>query len=83
MATRADWGRTLARSHGDFDALLVGSKMGVLVDKTPEGWQRFKIVISSIVRGGAGETSTIIRSEAQFAFTPPISRAPSGDRQGS
>jgi hypothetical protein len=36
MAARADCGRTLARSHGDFDALLVGTEVGVLVDKTPE-----------------------------------------------
>jgi len=36
MAARTDCGRTLARSHGDFDALLVGTEVGVLVDKTPE-----------------------------------------------
>jgi len=36
MAARADCGRTLARSHGDFDALLVGTEVGVLVDKTRE-----------------------------------------------
>jgi hypothetical protein len=36
MAARADCGRTLARSHDDFDALLVGTEVGVLVDKTPE-----------------------------------------------
>jgi hypothetical protein len=36
VAARADCGRTLARSHGDFDALLVGTEVGVLVDKTPE-----------------------------------------------
>lgn len=36
MAARADCDRTLARSHGDFDALLAGAEMGVLVDKTPE-----------------------------------------------
>ena len=29
-------GRTLARSYGHFDALLVGTEVGVLVDKTPE-----------------------------------------------
>src|SRR5580698_2790917 len=36
MAARADCGRTLARSHGHFDTLLVGTEVGVLVDKTPE-----------------------------------------------
>ena len=36
MATRADCGRTLARSHGHFDTLLVGTEVGVLVDKTSE-----------------------------------------------
>src|SRR5882757_8713916 len=35
MAARADCGRTLARSHGHFDALLVGTEVGVLLDKTP------------------------------------------------
>jgi hypothetical protein len=34
MAARADCGRTLARSHGHFDTLLVGTGVGVLVDKT-------------------------------------------------
>jgi hypothetical protein len=34
MAARADCGRTLARSYGHFDALLVGNEAGVLVDKT-------------------------------------------------
>jgi hypothetical protein len=36
MAPRADCGRTLARSYGHFDALLVGTEVGLLVDKTPE-----------------------------------------------
>ena len=36
MATRADCGRTLARSYGHFDALFVGAEVGVLVHKTPE-----------------------------------------------
>jgi len=36
MAARADCSRTLARSHGHFDTLLVGTKVGVLVDKTSE-----------------------------------------------
>jgi hypothetical protein len=36
MATRAHCGRTLARSYGHFDAILVGTEMGLLVDKTSE-----------------------------------------------
>src|SRR5437763_618312 len=36
MAARADCGRTLARSDGHFDTLLVGTEVGVLVDKTSE-----------------------------------------------
>ena len=36
MAARADCGRTPARSHGHFDTLLVGTEVGVLVDKTSE-----------------------------------------------
>jgi hypothetical protein len=36
MGARADCGRPLARSRGHFDALLVGTQVGVLVDKTPE-----------------------------------------------
>jgi hypothetical protein len=36
MADRADCGRTLARSHSDFDALLVGSEVSVLVNRTSE-----------------------------------------------
>jgi hypothetical protein len=36
MAARADCGRTLARSHGRFDTLLVDTEVGVLVDKTSE-----------------------------------------------
>ena len=36
MAARADSGGTLPRSHGHFDALLVGTEVGVLVDKTSE-----------------------------------------------
>ena len=34
MAARADCGRTLARSQDHFDALLVGTETGVLIDKT-------------------------------------------------
>ena len=40
----------IARSHGDFDALLVGTEVGMLVDKPRKRWQRFKIVISSMAR---------------------------------
>ena len=36
MAARADGGRTLARSYGHFDALLVGTEVGLLVDKASE-----------------------------------------------
>ena len=36
MAGRANYGRTLARPYGHFEALLVGTEVGVLVDKTPE-----------------------------------------------
>jgi len=34
--SRAHCGRSLARSHGPFDALFVGTEMGVLVDKASE-----------------------------------------------
>ena len=50
MAARADCGRTLARSHGHYDTLLVGTVVGVLVDKPRKRWQRFRIVISSMTR---------------------------------
>ena len=36
VAARTDCSRTLARSHGHFDTLLVGTEVGVLVDKTSE-----------------------------------------------
>jgi hypothetical protein len=36
MAMRANCGRTFAWSHGHFNALLVGTEVGSLVDKTPE-----------------------------------------------
>src|SRR5262249_58513529 len=36
MAARADCGRTFARSQDDFDALLVGTETGALIDKTSE-----------------------------------------------
>ena len=34
MAARADCGRALARSHSYFDALLVGSEAGLLINKS-------------------------------------------------
>jgi hypothetical protein len=36
MAARADGGGTLARSHGDLNALVVGSESGLVVDESPE-----------------------------------------------
>ena len=36
MAARTDCGRTLARPHGDFDALLVRTEAGVLINKAPK-----------------------------------------------
>src|SRR5215467_6376265 len=36
MTARADGRRTTAGTHGDFDALLVGTEAGMLVDKAPE-----------------------------------------------
>jgi hypothetical protein len=36
MAARADCGRTLARSHSHFDALLVGTEVSILVNKASE-----------------------------------------------
>ena len=36
VATRADRGRTLARSYGHFEALFFGAEVGVLIHKTPK-----------------------------------------------
>jgi hypothetical protein len=36
MAERTNRRRALSRAHGYFDTLLVGTEMGVLVDKTSE-----------------------------------------------
>ena len=36
MAARADGGRTLARPHGHFDALVVRTECGAMIDKSPE-----------------------------------------------
>lgn len=36
MASRADCDRALSRSYGYFDALVVSTEVGVMVDKTPE-----------------------------------------------
>jgi len=69
MATRADCGRTLARSHGHFDTLLVGTEVGVLVDKTSE---TMAAVQNRDQFHGAeasgGEASTINRFQVQLAF---------------
>ena len=50
MAARANRRRTLARTHGDLDALLVGTEAGLLVNKPGRRWQRFRIVMSSMAR---------------------------------
>ena len=50
MAARADCGRTLSRSYGHSDAILVGTEVGLPVDKTPETMAGFGIVMSSTVR---------------------------------
>ena len=36
MAARADGRRTLARPHGDLNALVVGTEAGLLVNESPE-----------------------------------------------
>jgi hypothetical protein len=36
MTAGADGGGTLARPHGDFNALVVGSESGLVVDESPE-----------------------------------------------
>jgi hypothetical protein len=36
MAPRADGGGTLARPHGDLNALVVGSESSLVVDESPE-----------------------------------------------
>ena len=36
MAARTDRRRTLARPHGDLDALVVGTEAGVLINESPE-----------------------------------------------
>jgi hypothetical protein len=36
MATGTDSPRTFAWTHGDFDALVIGSEAGMLVNKAPE-----------------------------------------------
>jgi len=61
MAARADWGRTFARSQDHFDALLVGTEAGVLLDKTSE-------TMAAVQDRGqfhGGETSTIDRPQTQ------------------
>jgi hypothetical protein len=36
MAARADGGGTLARPHGDLNALVIGSESGSVVNESPE-----------------------------------------------
>src|SRR5215469_3901426 len=60
MTARADCGRTFARSYDHFDALLVGTEVGLLVNKPGKRWHWFKIVISSMARREVeGAASTI------------------------
>src|SRR5215831_3925341 len=61
MAPRADCGRTFARSQGHFDASLVATETGVLIDKTSE-------TMAAVQDRGqfhGGETSTINRRQTQ------------------
>jgi hypothetical protein len=61
MAAGADGGRTSARSQDHFDALLIGTETGVLIDKTSE-------TMAAVQDRGqfhGGETSTRYRLEAQ------------------
>jgi hypothetical protein len=61
MAARADCCRTFARSHDYFDALLVGTETGVLINKTSE-------TMAAIQDRGqfhGGETSTINLPQTQ------------------
>jgi hypothetical protein len=48
MAARADCCRTFARSHDYFDALLVGTETGVLIDKTSETMAAVQDRVSSM-----------------------------------
>jgi hypothetical protein len=68
MAARADYGRTFARSQDHFDAFLVGTEPGVLIDKTS------KTMAAVQDRGqfhgakaSSGETSTINRPRTWLA----------------
>jgi hypothetical protein len=36
MAPGTDRRRTFARTHGDFDALVIGTEAGMLVNEAPE-----------------------------------------------
>jgi hypothetical protein len=61
MAAREGCCRTFARSHNYFDALLVGTETGVLIDKTSE-------TMAAVQDRGqfrGGETSTINRPQTQ------------------
>src|SRR6516164_5680284 len=59
MAARADCGRTFARSQDHFDALLVGTETGVLIDKTSE----MMAAVQDRGQFHGGETSTIDRPQ--------------------
>jgi hypothetical protein len=73
VAARADGGRTLARSYDHFDALLIGTESGVLVDKTPEA-------VAAVqdrgqfhsAKASSGETSTINPSGRRLAIGKPL-----------
>ncbi|MBV8834511.1 MAG: hypothetical protein JO108_35385 [Acidobacteriaceae bacterium] len=72
MAARADCGRTFAGPHNHFDALLVGTETGVLIDKTSE-------TMAAVQDRGQfhdGETSTIDRHQTA-GFTIGKPRPPS------
>jgi len=64
MAARADRGRTFARSQDHFDAPLVGTETGVLIDKTSE-------VMAAVQDRGqfhGGESSTINRRQTRLTI---------------
>ena len=57
MAARADRGRPLARSYCHFNALLVGTEVGVLADKTSETMAAVQDRGQFHVAEAGGETS--------------------------
>ena len=66
VATRADCRRTHARSYGHFEALLIGTEVRVLVDKTPETmaavWNREQL------RQATPRCSTPFRLDKPWSF---------------